>query len=494
MKISDRFNPIYSARATQLFRNKIAVAGGQRYIDMALWRAPNESDVSWHGTSSNTLSGFFSGKGLVPRAQRTTLINDCARISNKINQYIFSKPVQRDGADPAWLSCAGGEKVSMLKFWEQVSSEFTRSGWVWLKCSRSGGTGSLASLSSGDNVRWEHFDALSVPDWSIDKNGKLVWIIIATAYVDNSDPFSPPSYHKMRELWRICDGHVRREKYIDGDLSGVDDLDGVTDLPFVLVGQPTEEPWWFDEAERMQAQALNLDSLHTDNLVRTVYPQLVLPDGAFRDLQAHLREVVGPNGDGSVMQLTKEISRGVDCAFVETSDESGITRYISPSAADLKALPDEIANKRKNLMENSGLHLIANESRQVQSAESKSFDQLDTESTLRNRCKILQEAETAMVAMSKIIDPNFAEYTPVWPDEFSIPDTAGNISILSAIQGSTDATPELRRIAMRRMLYLLDGMQKIPPAEREKAMREIEEWEPPATVDMMADLGGGVNA
>lgn len=494
MKISDRYHPIYSARANQLMRNKIAVAGGQRYIDLALWRAPNESDVSWHGTSSNTLSGFFSGKGLVPRAQRTTLINDCARISNKINQYIFSKPVQRDGSDPEWILCAGGENVPILKYWEQVSAEFTRSGWVWLKCSRSGGEGSLATVSKSDNIRWEHFDALSVPDWSIDENGRLSWLIIATAYVDNSDPFSDPVHHKTRELWRRYDGHVRMEKYVDGVLSEIEDLPGVTELPFVLVGHPTDDPWWFDEAERMQAQALNLDSLHTDNLVRTVYPQLVLPDGAFRDLQSHLREVVGPNGDGSVMQLTKEISRGVDCAFVETSDESGITRYISPSAADLKALPDEIANKRKILMENSGLHLIANESRQVQSAESKSFDQLDTESTLRNRCKILQEAESAMVSLSKIIDPNFAEYNPVWPDEFSIPDTTGNISILSAIQGSTDATPELRRIAMRRMLYLLDGMQKIPPDEREKAMREIEEWEPQDGEDLMSDLGGGVNA
>lgn len=493
MDISTRVHPIYLARAAQLRRNALAVAGGQRYIDMALWRAPNESDISWHGTAYGTMSGFFSGKGLVPRAQRTTLVNDCARVSQKINQYIFSKPVQRDGADKNWLTRAGGEKVPLLKFWEDVSSEFTQGGWVWLKVSRSGTAESLAGRTSDTEVRWEHFDALSVPDWSIDKQGRLHWLIISTFYLENENPFVDPVRHDVRELWYMVDGYVRMERYVDGGYESETDLTDLHTLPFVLLGTPTAEPWWFDEVERMQAQTLNLDSLHTDNLVRTVYPQLVLPDGAFRDLQSHLREVVGPDGDSSVMQLTKEISRGVDCAFVETSDESGITRYISPSANDLKALPDEIANKRKILMENSGLHLIANESRQVQSAESKSFDQLDTESTLRNRCKLLQEAEVCMVELSRQVDPSFRVYSPAWPDQFSLPDTDGNISILSAIQGSPDATPELRRIAMRRMLYLLDGMQRIPPEEREKAMKEIEEWEPPDVIDSMADLGGGID-
>ena len=73
-----------------------------------------------------------------------------------------------------------------------------------------------------------------------------------------------------------------------------------------------------------------------------------------------------------------------------------------------------------------GLSLFNKETKAIQTAESKQFDQLDTESTLKHRALFMQESEEKLVELSKEIDPEFSEYDPIWPDSFDVVDLASD--------------------------------------------------------------------
>lgn len=88
--IIKRQHEILDSRKVQIERNMKAVEGGRPYIDLRLWRAPNETDTSWTGEPE---------RGIVGRKERTALVNDAGRVANKINQYIFKDVAARKGAD-----------------------------------------------------------------------------------------------------------------------------------------------------------------------------------------------------------------------------------------------------------------------------------------------------------------------------------------------------------------------------------------------------------
>ena len=64
--ILTRRHAILDARAEQLQYNLLAVAGGRPYVAARLWRAPNESDLSWTGTG--VMGGASGITGRVTRA------------------------------------------------------------------------------------------------------------------------------------------------------------------------------------------------------------------------------------------------------------------------------------------------------------------------------------------------------------------------------------------------------------------------------------------
>jgi len=220
---------------------------------------------------------------------------------------------------------------------------------------------------------------------------------------------------------------------------------------------------------------MNLANLHNENLVKTIYPQLVVPSGMVADLQTRLVERYGMDGmAGRIVEMTRELIRGLDRPFVESAEDSGITRYLQPSASDLKAIPEYHDNLRRQLFDAVGLGLFNKESRQVQSAESKQFDQLDTEATLRHRANVMEDAESKLVAMTKRIDASFKEYQPAWPQAFEVPSMTEDVAALTQIANFADLTPTLRRALLRTATEMLDGITKISDEDRLKIEAEIE--------------------
>lgn len=516
--IMSRTNEILTIRAVQLHRNRLCVEGGRRYIDERLWRAPNESELSWTGNrtlspEAKTASGLGTF-GVVGRKDRTTYVNDAGRVSGKIQQYLFKEPVARAGADEEFLGAMGGRNVDELQFWMDANEAYTASQWIWIQASREAVAPNLRDRTRKDMVRWTLYPSVSVPDWNIDPDtGEINWLIAESFRVENADPFTAAVKRRVRTLWRKEDGGVRVSRYSTQTVNGAgggkgedekavqegdEFIAGLDEIPFVLVGRPSPKPWWFDDVENLQAQMLNLDSLHVDNLTRTVFPQLVISMGTFQNLDTKLREVYGADRGEVILKVVRELVRGVDTPIVEDQGEGGITRFISPNAGDLAALPNEIERKRRLLFDITGLSLFNKESRMAQTAESKQFDQLDTESTLKNRSAIMRRAEESLIAISEKLDPTFKHYDPVWPTSFDVTDPANDLQAVGIVSDLPDAVPSLRKMAMKCAVRVVASLGGADKELVEAANKEIDEADftqeatPPE--DQPLRIGAGANA
>lgn len=479
-RIMSRKHRIVEARAQQLEYNLAAVAGGRPYINLRLQRAPNESDRSWKGSDTDMIPG---------RKQRAYLLNDAGRIAGKINQYLFAQDAKRDGIDSSFAADTTTTGVEIQRFWADVSQLYTASGWVWLHADRGAPqidpeTGvPLARTvaqreAAGDRVYWSAWPAVSVPDWRFDESGALLWLLTEQNIYDNADPFAEASEQNVRTLWRRSEkaGGATWERYYQrggkvevvarGQIS-------TPTVPFVPLGTPAAPPWWFDDVEMIQSALLNLASLHHENLVRTVYPQLVIPQMMSESLQARLVERYGLDHGQSVVETVRELIRGLDRPFIEDKENAGITRYLTPSTQDLKAIPEEEDRRRKALFDMVGLALFNRESRQVQTAESKRFDHLDTAATLRSRALLLEDVEKKLVELSARLDTSFSRYEPKWPDEFDVADTVAETGALVQLGNFTELTPTMRKAVLKAAVRLLDDIERITPEDREAIMEEI---------------------
>ena len=480
--VATREHAILTSRRQQVSYNLKALRGGNPYIDARLFRAPNESDLSWTGNQY----------GVTGRRQRAFLLNDAGRVAQKLNQYLFASEPTRTGIDAAWAKDVTTTGLTVNAFWQQVNELFTAGGWLWLSADRGAPeidpatsrprARSMAQREAmGDRVFWNIWEPTEVVDWHFDAFGRLTHLITDESRYENEDPMTEPTTESLRTLWRRNPAGATWQRYTtDGDGKvkvGAGGFISVPDIPFMPVGIPAITPWWFDDVEMIQQALLNFDSLHSENLVKTVYPQLVVPASMVNDLQGKLVERLGQNSGGRVVEVVREIIRGLDRPFVESAEDKGLTRYLQPSAADMNAIPEYKNSLRQKLFDMVGLALFNRETRQVQSAESKQFDHLDTAATLRNRALIMQDAEIKLVDLSVSLDNTFRVYAPEWPQEFDVSTTAEDSTALAQIGNMAELTPGMRKALQRAVVSVLDGIIRIKPEDRKEIDAEIEAGE-----------------
>lgn len=474
--ILSRCHDVYNARRAQVELNLKAFHGGRNYVEARLWRQPNETDLSWFGKTSTDIVV----SGAVGRKERACCVNDAGRVANKISQYLFKNKAQRDGVDKRFDSDCTGTGASLTSFWMNVCDQITACQWCWIQVDYLGSAQTLAEKKQIKGVVWRLWDALSVPDWRFSEDGKLDWIILESYVYDNSDPFKTAETFRIRTLFRRVEGKVFVWEFAESDAyNGVlrqgDEVQGYSEIPFVLVGKISADGWWYDDIENMQAQCMNLDSLNNENLSKSSYPQLVIPRSMVDSLEMKIVNMSGQTNAKPDYGVIRELVRGLEFPFIESSEESGICRYICPGSELSKSIPEELTRKRSLLFDTAGLALFNKESRQIQTAESKQFDHLDTASTLANRALLMQEAEVSLVEMSKKIDADFLEYSPVWPQDFSIVDIAQISTAVLQVGNQPDLTPSMRKMVLLASVRVLEEACRFEDDLLNQAMKEIEE-------------------
>lgn len=472
--IKTRRHAIYSARESQLHLNRLASEGGRPYVQSRLWRAPNETDVSWNGDKT---------RGIVGRLERTAIVSDAARVVNKINQYLFRVETPRNGIDESFRNNCTGSGQSIHFFMASVCDAITWGRWCWLQVDRlplgvdEEGNLIPESLANKQSVTWSLWDALSVTDWHIDSNGVIRWLIVRSSIYENADPYTDARKGDLYTLYELVDGKVYVTEEADGiAMSGLrvkSEIPGLGRIPFVVVGTPSSDAWWFDDVENIQAQILNLDSAHNETLTERVYPQIIIPASAMNSLEVMLKES-NINGE-RVASLVRELTIGRNTPLCEAPEDKGICRYITPQG-DLKMLVEESDRKRKILFDFAGLAMFNRETRQVQTAESKAFDMLDTNATLGNRAMLLKDTEKKMVSLSKVFDPSFKEWDANYTTDYDVVDVAGISAALVTTANMPDMTPKMRKIVAKANVKILKEVAGGVANEEdfEEALKEID--------------------
>ena len=475
--IKRRKHPVCIARMVQIMRNRLAVDGGRPYIDARLHRAPNETDVPWFGSVED---------GIVGRKDRACLVNDAGRIASKINQYLFKTKAQRDGANEDFIANVTGEGTSVDDFMDSVSTAITTAGWCWLQVDRapqkldeSGNPIGYTMETAKENpVKWRLWEAIDVTDWHIDDNGEIRWLITRSFKRIDGNPDADPKDMEIYTLYhRDDDGKVyvterSTKKVPELVLRERQVVPGLDRVPFVLVGRISARPWWFDDVENIQCQILNLDSLHNETLTDGVYPQLIVPRSILQSLDVELK-LEKANGRDRI-KLQRELIKGRNSPLYEDGEEKGVTRYIQPDAGDLAQIVNEANRKRGLLFDMSGLALFNKETRQIQTAESKQFDQLDTSSTLGNRALILQHAEQKLVDLSVKFDSTFAAWKPVYPVKFDVVDVQALSDSLGTVSNLPDVPPAMRKIILKAALRIIREIGGCDDETFEKAVAVID--------------------
>lgn len=476
-----RENEILTARRNHLELNALAADGGEEYVNRRLWRGINESEISW--------SGEVSGDRVIPgRKKKTFNLNDAGRISGKIEQYIFSEQIVRNGANPDFIENVSGTREGIDAFMLAVCHQITLCGWCWLQVDAPRRDDTPRSvkdrIDSGYRVRWRLWPAVSVVDWDIKDDGSIRWLITESTVRISADPRKEARKIDIRTLYELGeDGFVHITEIPKKDDDDVSDLDlqedyvirGLDRIPFVLVGRPSIRPWWFDMVEQAQCQTMNLTSLHHDTLFVSVFPQMIVSDIAVQNLETSIREEHTKINGEDIVRVIQELIRGRRNPILESSEDKGLTRFIEPGLESSKIMTDEIERIRKAVFDTVGLALFNRETRQIQSADSKKFDHLDTNSTLRHRALMLQRAERDLVEISQKFDGAFSGWDPVYPSDFNVVDTEEASKALVMISNMMDATPEMKRMSLRAAVEVLKEICNFTDEQVEKAMKEIDE-------------------
>ena len=427
MDLITRKHEIIDEREEQMRLNWMCYKGGKAYIQKRLMRGLHEDDRSWKGDPK---------LGVLPRVQRTCYVPYAERVVDKIEEYIWSKPIKRDGADEKFTLNADRTGLSADQVLQIVQEYWTVCGWGWLNIDRTGVGGGRLTLREKElkniGVYWTAYAPWEVPDWHYGADGRLEWAITEKRIYDNSNPYSEAKVGYLRTLW--FPGHGVRF-FLDKGRNKIGEGQAFTfsckEVPFVRIGEITADPHWFDNVESMACKLLNLESEADTNLSKGVYSIPVVPSGV---LEKSISEGLGKLAKDDKV-TTDEVKTIIEKVFsrnhpiAEDADSKGVTRFVSPPSGDLNAHPNAVERCKKALYEVVGLGLSKQkDTADAESADAKAFDHLDINAVLRERALNIQRLEKRAVEMSMEFDSSFAKYEPIYPTEFSVGDPSAMVA------------------------------------------------------------------
>ena len=494
--LAQRENVTYTERKRKLVLNSLVLHGGRPYVDTRLTRFPGESSIDWEGTLADVSKTKW--KDATPKIEgrryRAYLVNNAARVAEKIRQYVFAKPPQRDNENTDMQADITRQGESLNAFMGNVLKNIVATKWCWIGIDAPRVEGQLSRAEASDNkIRpyWRLYPAQEVVDWHFDDKGELVWLMTQTEKWDNSDPEVFNKVECVRRLWEK--GSVT--EYVITKSTGTDakidsektiTLEGMDFVPFVLAGELSEKPHWYDDVEDLQRASLDLESSIDTLMFKTVFAQMVLP--------ASLADEATSDSGGVGIAKTVEAIVGLSNAILEHPDDKGITRYIGPDADALKAMQDELGRKREELFDVVGLHLNFTKNFS-ESADSKHFDHLDPQAVLRNYAQQIAEAEHKAWVLTNKWDSSVAVPVPTYSDTFRVSNIYEDFKSL-VLAENMDLPDSVKRLNLHGVVDTLLEITNIQLTDEQQATinKDIEEMDfsEPIMLDA-SSMAGKVN-
>lgn len=465
--IFNRTHPEYRANQTAWERARDAYSGGPAYIDMALIKHVSEIDLEF-----------------AERKRRAYYFNYPRNIAQRITQYALSVDPVREGADRTLVEDWNRRGLRTNEVMRQLSTLLNLYGSPWLYVA----TPAFEGSPDAERVKKEKLrpfclalSPLAVVDWAYGSDGELQWAIIEEEHVYDLDPFTPRQTVKRRRLWTREEWRLY-EKGSETFSSGANQIGRV---PLIRVTEPDgfgiDAAHWFEDVVRISDAILNNESEAQMNVVKQMFGMLVVSDSFARGA----KKMDAKDGSDSFAAVVAR-----SAAAWETTDEKGITRYVSPSGVETQTIRSENANLKQELYDTVGL-AIQSRSKEAQTAESKAWDFQNVTQFLANRADLLEQAELEAWELMKAWDASVAVPKLTYNRQFAVRNLEASISALTKLSTLPNTGIEFQREIVRGAVELIDGIKSISDEAKAAILKEVDEMQPAPVPEI--DFGGGVD-
>ena len=471
----------YSANLATWRRTLAAYSGGRKYVKIALIRHEAENKLEF-----------------AERIRRGIYLNFPRKVANMITEFLFASEPDRAGAFEPVLndfSRTGMNANAVMMQAEVINLLF---GLAWVLVDMPGVAGQIDMETKRKQRIYPFARALmpmQVPDWAYGSDGKLLWAIVEERFERKNSPLEEPVTVAQRRVWY----RDRWELYEKSDLDIRKIAEGKHNLgcvPLVkwqeATGYGISHAHWFEDIVGVSDAILNALSESEMNIIKQMFGMLVV-SRSFAECNGEVN--LDPKEGESEAQARyeqakesyrQELSRTSALWEDAVLQESGLTRYISPSGAETEAILNWIKFLRESMTDILRLALQSS-SKAAQTAESKEWDSNNAVKFLSARALALEEIETQIWEIMNKWDAEIKVPKVSYGRDFSINDIKSATECLMDIS-SFDAGEEFTRAVYDKALVLLDRIDRLPQSQYEKIKNEIKQMkiEKPQLPGMMS--------
>lgn len=437
-------------------KSRAAYAGGSDYIQNALIRHVSEIDLEF-----------------AERVRRAYYFNYPRRIAQLITQYIFATEPQRINADVELLedfSRTGARTGDVMRQFSTLLNIFGKAILLVEMPFFEGDIDFERSRKERIRPYVRAFSPLEVPDYSFGSDGKLDWLIIEEESLFKSNPFEPEFRCRRRKLFTRDEFMILERNSANSPVKCIfRNKHSLGAVPAVIAGDvdgvQINGGHYFEDIVRISDAILNNESEAQMNMIKQMFGLLVISDSFARGTVS----VNIPENNSSEQKFSHIIARSA--AIWETPEEKGISRYISPGGADTRCIREENLSLKKELFDLVGM-AAQNESRLLQSAESKAWDHHNVGQFLAAKAELLEQCESAVWNLMRLYDPSLGRVQVTYNRDFSVTDLESSIRALLDLDKFCDSPTYHTEVAST-ALFLLEKLKKVDHVTKETILKEL---------------------
>lgn len=463
-RLFSREHPFYTVHKSQWLRNHLAYSGGKPYVREAL--VPHLSEIKDEFNE---------------RLRRAYYFNWPRNIARIITQYVLATRPEREGADSELVEDWNRSGLRVDEVMRQFSTFLNIYGAAWLAVDMPSFDGIKTKADEISEKLRPYAVALSplqVVDWCYGADGVLDWVLVKEFCFDNSDPYNTPVEIDIRKLWTRNDVTVAA-RYSTGKTENKVISHNLGVVPFIrkveVDGFGLEANHWFDDVVSISDAILNNESEAQMNTVKQMFGLLVVSESFANNSKAMQEEDDPESGNPSVSAV---ISRSA--AVIESSEDKGISRYISPSGVENTTIRNENQALVRLMFECVGL-AVSKDTKMVESAEAKLWDFLNVEQYMKTRADVLEQCEYQAWELMNKWNPAIPLPTVIYNRNFAVLDLQQSVQTLLDLSGFNQDSDEYQREVNRTAVVLLNRLRQLSQETQEKLTSEIDASAPATT-------------
>ena len=438
----------YSMLEARWKRSLDAYSGGANYIEKALIRHVSEIDLEF-----------------AERKMRAYYFNYPRAIARRITQYILGTEPTRYHADPDLVEDWSRTGLRANEVMRQLSTLLNVFGRAFLlvESPRFNGRPTIRQAKAEKLRPYVRcVSPLNVVDWGFGSDGRFSWALLKENYREQDDPLKPAVTKSRIRLLEKFSWHLFEE-----DENGVHEIacgeNPTGAVPLVQVEEPDgfgiAANHWFEDVVRISEAILNNESEAQMNVLKQMYGLLVVSDSFARGARKR-------SGDDSSGSFSATVARSA--AIIESVEERGISRFISPSGVASSVIREENIKLKQELFDVVGLAMQGRNS-ENHTAESKEWDFQHVKFFLADRADLLEEAEQKAWQLIHQFDRDIPVPEVVYNRNFAVRDLEKSISGLLQLS-QLDSGREFRRAIRNTAVEMLDELAALPNSLKDQLL------------------------